>query len=228
VVLCGTPLSNDSVAPIAQTLERRGFNLHVPAFNHPCGSVAATRERLIQWLDERGVTNFAVVGHSFGAYRAFDLALNRARERVHAIVALGPLVGVPEEASAPIEALARHFENGEDVSSLLTDRWYSAAFRRSHANVQHKVSKWCLDQGPDVAAAHLREYLTGELLLERMAEINCPVQLLVGEDVATPPTWARAIHERLPDSQLFIVPFAGHMVFEEQPKTIDRIIEFLK
>jgi pimeloyl-ACP methyl ester carboxylesterase len=48
--------------------------------------------------------------------------------------------------------------------------------------------------------------------------IRKPVLILVGEhDRTTTPRAAREMHDGIPDSELVIIPQAGHMTYIEQP-----------
>ena len=67
-------------------------------------------------------------------------------------------------------------------------------------------------------------------LTDRLQEIDCPVQVIVGEqDLGTPVSMARAIHEAIPGSELVIIPQASHLSNLEQPAAFnDALLEFLQ
>lgn len=49
------------------------------------------------------------------------------------------------------------------------------------------------------------------------------------EDIATPPETARQMHEKIPRSQLVIIPAAGHSSNVEQPEAVnDALRTFLR
>jgi 3-oxoadipate enol-lactonase len=64
---------------------------------------------------------------------------------------------------------------------------------------------------------------------ERLREIGCPIQIIVGEqDVGTPVAMSRAIHEAAPGSELAILPNASHLSNLEQPEAFNRaLLDFL-
>jgi 3-oxoadipate enol-lactonase len=66
--------------------------------------------------------------------------------------------------------------------------------------------------------------------LDRLSGIKLPTLILVGEeDPGTPVDAARAIHERIANSKLVIIPSARHLSNVEQPEAFNRaLIEFLK
>ena len=60
--------------------------------------------------------------------------------------------------------------------------------------------------------------------------INIPTLIMVGElDTLTPPSMAREIKEKIPNSLIKVIPNAGHLINIEQPKLFnDYLLSFLK
>ncbi|MCC7546425.1 MAG: alpha/beta fold hydrolase [Burkholderiales bacterium] len=57
----------------------------------------------------------------------------------------------------------------------------------------------------------------------RLAEIKCPIQVIVGEqDAGTPVAMAQEIHHAAPNSELVIIPDASHLSNMEQPQAFDK------
>jgi 3-oxoadipate enol-lactonase len=62
-------------------------------------------------------------------------------------------------------------------------------------------------------------------LTERLHQIRCPTQVIVGEqDVGTPVAMSRAIHEAVPGSELVIIPAASHLSNLEQPDAFSQAL----
>lgn len=62
-------------------------------------------------------------------------------------------------------------------------------------------------------------------IADQLHTIKAPTLILVGDqDVATPPTVARRIHARIPQSQLAIIPGAGHTSTVEEPEAVNAAI----
>jgi proline iminopeptidase len=63
----------------------------------------------------------------------------------------------------------------------------------------------------------------------KLADVHRPVLVVVGEhDRTTTPRAARALHQGIPNSELVIVPEAGHMSFVERPADyLDAVRRFL-
>ncbi len=70
----------------------------------------------------------------------------------------------------------------------------------------------------------LDKYKSGEM------NVDVPTLIIVGEkDKLTPPKYAEFFHEHIPDSELIVVPNAGHMVMLERPDIVnDAIKKFVK
>ncbi len=65
--------------------------------------------------------------------------------------------------------------------------------------------------------------------LADLPKIACPVLAMAGAgDAETPPAYAEAIAERVPKSEVFVVPDAGHLANLENPQAVnDRLTVFL-
>jgi len=56
-------------------------------------------------------------------------------------------------------------------------------------------------------------------------QITCPTQIVVGEqDLATPPSDAKLMADRIPDARLTIIPGAAHLSNMEQPGLFNETI----
>jgi len=66
--------------------------------------------------------------------------------------------------------------------------------------------------------------------LDRLAEIKIPTLILVGEDdPGTPVAASKAMHERIPNSRLVVLPSARHLSSVEQSEAFNAtLIKFLK
>jgi len=61
---------------------------------------------------------------------------------------------------------------------------------------------------------------------DRLGEISVPTLIIVGEeDVATPPKEGRKMQEKIPGSQLLVIPAAGHSSSIEQPEAVNQTLK---
>jgi pimeloyl-ACP methyl ester carboxylesterase len=67
--------------------------------------------------------------------------------------------------------------------------------------------------------------ITRRGISDLLLTIGAPTLILVGDqDVATPPSVAQRIHARIPQSQLAIIPGAGHTSTVEEPEAVNAAI----
>lgn len=68
--------------------------------------------------------------------------------------------------------------------------------------------------------------ITRDGVYDQIHQIDVPTLIIVGEeDVATPPEKAERIHARIPESELRVIPGAGHTSTVEAPEAINAAIE---
>lgn len=68
--------------------------------------------------------------------------------------------------------------------------------------------------------------ITRESVYDQIHNIPVPTLILVGaEDAGTTPDHSERMHERIPDSELVIVPGAGHMTPVEAPQAVTAALE---
>jgi 3-oxoadipate enol-lactonase len=62
-----------------------------------------------------------------------------------------------------------------------------------------------------------------EGVLDQISQIKAPTLIIVGDqDVATVPAKAERMHERIPNSELVVIPGAGHTSTVEEPEAVTR------
>lgn len=95
-------------------------------------------------------------------------------------------------------------------------RWFKQSFRASSPNLIEKVARWIRTTPVDgyigCSAAIPTIDVTG-----RLGEITVPCMVIVGaDDIAMPPAMAETLHQHLPQSELVVIPNAGHLSNLEQ------------
>ncbi len=179
-------------------------------------------------LDETGVDDARIVGHSMGAFIGIDLAA-RFPSMVHCLT----LIGVAEHMPVHPDLLEAAAANDHLAFDLVTS-WSHA--RVAHTGGHPTPGLWMMGASvrllersrPGVLHSDLAACNTYDAASERAAEIAAPVLLLLGErDLMTRPAAAAPLAEALADATTVIMPGGGHLVMMEQPDpVIDELFRF--
>ncbi len=218
--------------------DRPGFGLSdkVADFDY---SLDNQIELVVQLLDELGVAQTAVVGHSAGAKTAAQLARLHP-ERVSQLVLTDALTAV----GGPPAFV------GELVQLPPVWRWARIGLQAyfTRANLEATLGNFYVDPsflgeadydaywrafqtpGWDVALLALTRDSAGELLTEaEWQQIETPTLLLWGEqDGTTPLAQGKTLDDLLLNSTLVVIPQSGHQPFEEKPEAFNQaLLDFL-
>ena len=199
-------------------------------------SLSAQAERLATVLDTLRVRRAVIIGHDIGAAIAFRLAYRRP-DLVRAIVSLE---GGPAEAAAT-PGFRRAMRFAPWIKMFGGYGRVRREVRRSLVASSGDTS-WVSDSvvdGYTTGAAHnfdgtLKAYVRmararePERLAPHLAEIRCPVRLVVGSaphSGGIPAAEVRVLAARLPVFTVDTVSGAGHFLYEEQPQAVFAAIE---
>jgi pimeloyl-ACP methyl ester carboxylesterase len=159
---------------------------------HPL-DVPGLADALRRWLFESRLAPAIVVGVSFGCQVAVDLAA-RHPAAVDRLALVGPAVD-PEARS----------------KARLAFRWARNA-PRSSPRLAPTVMHDFIDAGPWRSMRTLRRALDYPVE-ERLADIEAPTLVVRPErDHLVPEAWTKRLADRIPDSELVVLPKAGHSI----------------
>jgi pimeloyl-ACP methyl ester carboxylesterase len=216
--------------------------LGIGASSRPRGadySLTAQSDRIAATLDSLATGPVIVVAHSLGGAMAFRLAYRRP-DLVRGIVSIEG--GPTEEAVTPAFRRAMRFA---PLIRLL--HGVSIVRRTVHGMLVDASgdSSWVTDSVLDGYVADAERDLGGtlrvyqaiarahepELLAPHLAEIQCPVRLVVGgarHDGDVAPDEIPLLRQRLRSFAVDSVPGAGHYIYEEQPAAVLAALERLR
>lgn len=198
-------------------------------------SLTAQADRIDAVLAQLHEPAALVVGHSVGASIALRLAY-RHPQRVRALISLDG--GPAEQAATP--GLRRAMRYAPWVKWLGGMKRIRPQIRKGLIEASGDTS-WITDAVMDGYTAGARADLDGTLLAfismteskepERitphLAEIPCPVRLVIGtapHEGGVHPNEIKLLRERLRDFRVTTVPGAGQYLFEEQPAAVVSVI----
>jgi pimeloyl-ACP methyl ester carboxylesterase len=209
-------------------IDYRGFGDSPPASPY---SIDRYADDVAGVLDALQIEHAVIIGCSIGGYVSFAL-WRRHRQRVRALV----LSDTRASAETPEGAERRH--------ALIELARTQGAGAVANAQIATLVGRTTRDKRPDIydsvhrmiAQAPVDGIVGGlEALLTRpdsaatLPTIDVPTLIVVGdEDVITPPSEARVLHQAIAGSRLEILPQSGHLPNMERPAAFNTVLsEFL-
>ena len=201
-----------------QTLHfKDGIALELPG--HPNGSGLTNVEdyarSVERRIDESRITDPILVGHSMGGAIAIELAL-RGRE-ICALV----LVGTGARLRVRPEFLAKIKANYEEAAKLIATWSVSAP---ADPILIDRVARDLMRVKPEVT---LGDFMACDKFdrMDRIGDITVRTLIICGEhDRMTPKKYSEYLHEKIKDSELTIIPEAGHGVMLERPREFNRVL----
>ncbi len=181
-------------------------------------SIEPYAKKITQWLNEVGVGRAIFVGHSMGGAIVQSLALNHP-DYVTAAILIATGATLPVNKSL-IEKVSSSSSFNAALDLIL--KWsYS---KNADPKLIDQVRKKMKEIRPSV--------LHGDFLAcndfdvtERLADLNTPVQIIVGaEDKMTPPKLNQQLQSLIKNAKLETIPDAGHMVMLEKPAEVAKSI----
>ena len=204
--------SSRALKPLIKALGTRWpvFAPDLPGFGmsdqpiHPL-DIPGLADALRRWLLDNHLAPAIVIGFSFGCQVAVDLAA-RHPATTDRLVLVGPTVD-------PDARTARR----------LAIRWARNA-PRSSPRLAPTIVHDFIDAGPWRTVRALRQALE-DPVERKLAEIEAPTLVVRPErDHLVPEAWAKRVAELIPDSELIVLPEAGHSI---GPKTAARLTALL-
>jgi 3-oxoadipate enol-lactonase len=187
---------------------------------------------LMALLDTLKVKKTVIVGLSMGGYITLR-ALERNPERFLAAV----LCDTRSEADTN-ESKLRRFEGIENVKKDGAAPFADTFVKGVFAADTFKRSPEAVEDIRTVIARTTPLSIAGTLLAlasrtdttPSLSSIGVPTLILVGErDVTTPPSASEAMHAKIPQSEIYLIPGAAHMSNLENPKAFnERLLAFLQ
>ena len=187
-------------------------------------------EDVIHLLDTLRINKVYFVGLSLGGMIGQCLALNHA-DRLEGLVLCDTNSIVSADAQ-PIWEERINTVRSKGVEALLREtmeRWFTPSFLNQNSQMLAIIRKEFLATTVEGYLGCL-EAIRKLNYLERLVEIKLPTLIMVGEDdPGTPVAASKAIHQRIKNSSLVILPSARHLSNVEQPEAFNAaLIKFLK
>jgi len=187
-------------------------------------------EDVMGLIDSLDIRSIHWVGLSMGGMIGQGLALDHA-DRLKSLALCDTASFVSEEAQ-PLWQERFDAVRGEGMQALVDatmERWFTPFFLRLNPPMVQKIRQEIL-KTPVEGYVGCGEAIRRLNYMDRLGEINLPTLIIVGEeDPGTPVSSAQAIHERIAESKLVILPSARHLSNVEQPEAFNSaLLGFLR
>ncbi len=184
-------------------------------------------------LEALGIEKAHVMGHSMGGFIAQALALSYP-EKVAKLILCATNFGGPNHVPVTPEAMAVLSDvSGDPVERFKRGLMVSCApgFAEAHPEI---IAEWIeyRAQNPIEPLPYQAQMAIGLGLLsaqasfeEKLPSVQAPTLILFGKhDKVVPPENASLLAEKIPDSQIQILPNAGHFFPVEVPEAANTVI----
>jgi pimeloyl-ACP methyl ester carboxylesterase len=170
--------------------------------------------------------SFDLLGHSMGgrvALEVFRLAPERVRRLALVSTGVHSLREGEAEKRRALQTIG--WNHGFD---RLIDEWLPpmvAPANRTKPEIYEPLRQMNVEAGQDVFDAQIHALVNRAEMESLLPRITCPVLVMTGElDSWSGPEQHRSIAAAIPNSELVIVPGAGHMIQLEAPEAVNSAI----
>jgi pimeloyl-ACP methyl ester carboxylesterase len=220
----GTVTGFEALLPLAER-----FKLVVP--HHPGFGLSADdttiddvhdyRRHYLDLLDELGIGDFALVGHSLGGWIAATFAADHG-DRVRRLVLAAPF-GLKVDEHPTVDFLSIP---GEELSGYLTA---DLSIFEPHVPMPPTPEFLADRYRETTSAARLMWERPYDLKMPRwLHRLKMPTLILWGDaDTLIPPGQAPVWAELIAGSEVRVLPGVGHLLFDESSDAVDAVADFV-
>lgn len=187
---------------------------------------ADTLEQMARIALEQAPDSFDLFGHSMGgrvALEVFRLAPERVRRLALVSTGVHSLREDEPEKRRTLQAIG--WDHGFD---RLIDEWLPpmvAEGNRSKPEIYDPLRRMNIEAGQEVFDAQIHALVNRREMESLLPQVACPALVMTGElDTWSRPAQHEAIAAAIPNSELVIVPGAGHMIQLEAPEAVNSAI----
>lgn len=193
------------------------------------GNLADDADDLAHLLDALNITQpITLCGLSMGGYIAWQF-FQRHRDRLHSLIQCDTKAATdtPEARRIRFESAERVLAEGPAflAEGMPGKLFGKATFSKNPVVIEETIRVIRETASPTIA--HAQHAMAGRPdVTNLLGKIDVPTLLIVGEeDQISPPQEMREMAVMLPDSQLVVIPEAGHMAPLEAPEAVNAAIE---
>jgi 3-oxoadipate enol-lactonase len=186
-------------------------------------TVEGLSQMVVETIRSSGLDKCSILGHSLGAWIALEISLQQTALLEKMVLYGGSPDGhCPERFEAYEESIERIRSEGvESFAADLAAVW----FRRGKQDPMYPLAIEAGSQSNEAAAIdHVKSWNQWKTR-DRLAEVTTPSLIVCGDsDRSTHPDLSIEMWKKIPQSQLFIAPNAGHIVHLEHTQEFNAIV----
>ena len=186
-------------------------------------SLEMLAQDVVGLLDALGIQKAHFLGLSIGGMIGQSFALNY-QDRLQSLVLCSTKSFSPDEAKPVLdERITAAQKNGmDDQVETTMERWFSPHFLQS-GRPELEVIREEIARTSLAGFTGCLEAIKNLNYIESLHKIEVPTLIIAGEDdPAMPVAESEAMHERIEDSRLVVLPAARHLANIEQPESFNR------
>jgi pimeloyl-ACP methyl ester carboxylesterase len=187
---------------------------------------ANTLQQMARIALDQAPESFDLFGHSMGGRVALEV-YRLAPERVRRLALVSTGVHSLREGEVTKRAALQAIGWNDGYESLI-DTWLPpmvAEANRAKPDIYGLLRQMNLEAGQQVFDAQIHALVNRPEMESLLPQIACPTLVMTGElDTWSPPAQHAAIAAAIPNSELAIVPGAGHMIQLEAPDAVNAAI----
>ncbi len=192
----------------------------------PNGEFCTSIESAVDWLkalvDERGLTDLVLVGHSLGTAVALQYAIEHPDDlKGMVLIGGGARLRVHPDTLGFLE---QAIEARDSFPEMFANSW-----KKVSQDFAEELRAEALSLGPEVFLNDMKACDAFDVVAN-LDEINTLTLAITGtKDVMTPPKHAEFLKDRMPNTDVTLIEGGTHFVFGEFPDQVnDAISSFLK
>jgi pimeloyl-ACP methyl ester carboxylesterase len=240
----GNPSHSEDWVAFLERLEGPAVALDLPGWGRSerpdldrfDGSMNGLASFLDRFLETQAIGAYRLVLHDWGSVAL--IAAQRHPERVRRLVIIDAVPLLPGYRWHWIARLWRRRVVGELLNATTSRAATALLLRQATADRKPMPPEFVdtiwryFDRGTRRAILELYRSAPEQALAAAgsgLAQLECPALVAWGaRDPYLPPEFGRLYTERLPHSELLVLPDAGHWPWIDRPDLIDRVIRFLE
>ncbi len=195
-------------------------------------NMAGYAQAIMEFMDQQSISQAVLGGCSMGGYILFEM-YRQAPERFK-----GLILSDTRSENDPPEAREKRFNTIQEVEkngttnlaeTMLPNLLSPTTFakRESQAN---EIRETILANNPQGIIHALQAMADRPDSTETVSQLTVPTMVIVGvDDALTTPDVCRAMHDKIPNSEIKVIPEAGHLSPYENPDAVNKTIrEFIQ